>query len=177
LVQRAAEFTEFAEAVAPRLRRTAFLLCGDWHAAEDLAQTALAKVYVSWRKIKRQDAAPDYATRTLINCYLADRRRKRPAEILTGQLPERPAVTAAPETRLVVLAALATLPPRARAVVVLRYWADLSVDQAAAVLGCSPGNVRSQSTRALAKLRIVLGEALGETSPAGDRPSPGGQRN
>jgi RNA polymerase sigma-70 factor (sigma-E family) len=160
----AAEFAEFAEAASPRLRRTAFLLCGDWHTAEDLVQSALAKVFVAWRRIRRQDAAHAYATRTLMNCYLADRRRKRPVEVLTDQIPDRAAAPPAPENRLLVLSALAELPPKARAVVVLRYWADLSVDEVAGMLGCSPGNVRSQSTRALSKLRLVLGEAMSETS-------------
>lgn len=150
------EFAEFAEGAAPRLRRTAFLLCGDWHTAEDLVQSALAKVFVAWRRIQRQDAAHAYATRTLMNCYLADRRLKRPVEILTDQLPESAFSESAPETRMVVLAALATLPPKARAVVVLRYWADLSIEDVASLLGCSPGNVRSQSARALAKLRVEL---------------------
>ncbi len=162
------EFEEFAEAASPQLRRTAFLLCGDWHTAEDLVQSALAKVFVAWRRIRRQDAAHSYATRTLLNCYLADRRRKRPVEVLTGQLPESAIAVPAPETRLVVLAALEALPARSRAVVVLRYWADLSIEDTAALLRCSPGNVRSQSTRALAKLRVALGDALSETSsPAG----------
>ena len=163
----AEEFAEFAEAMSPRLRRMAFLLCGDWHTAEDLAQTALAKVFVSWRKIRRQDAVYAYATRTLVNTYLAHKRLKSSGEVLSGWLPEPLAETYAPETRVVVLDALATLPPRCRAVVVLRYWADLSVDQAAAVLGCSPGNIKSQSARALDKLRAVLGDAMTESGPPG----------
>jgi RNA polymerase sigma-70 factor (sigma-E family) len=171
LVTSQEEFAEFAEASAPRLCRAAYLLCGDWHTAEDLAQTALAKVFVSWRKVRRQDAAHAYATRTLVNCYLADKRLRRSTEILTDQLPDGPVVLAAPETRMVVLDALATLPPRSRAVVVLRYWVDLSVDQAADVLGCSPGTVKSQSARALDKLRAMLGDAL--TDPGPPRHSPG----
>ena len=164
------EFVEFAMASAPRLRRAAFLLCGDWHTAEDLVQTTLARVFVSWRKVRRQDAAYAYATRTLVNCYLADKRLRRSTEILTDQLPDGPAMLPAPETRMVVLDALATLPPRSRAVVVLRYWADLSVDQAADVLGCSPGNVKSQSARALDKLRGVLGDALSDPGSPGSLP-------
>jgi RNA polymerase sigma-70 factor (sigma-E family) len=164
------EFVKFAEAASPRLRRMAFLLCGDWHTAEDLAQTALAKVFVSWRKIRRQDAAHTYAARTLVNTYLAGKRLKRPGEILAGRLPERPAESPAPETQIVVLDALAALPPGGRAVVVLRYWADLSVDQVAAVLGCSPGNVKSQSARALDKLRAVLGDAMTEPGAPGRGP-------
>ncbi len=82
----AEEFAEFAQAAAPRLRRTAFLLCGDWHAAEDLSQSALTKVFVSWRRIRRREAAFAYATRTLVNTYLADQRLKRPR---TGQAQDR----------------------------------------------------------------------------------------
>lgn len=79
------QFTEFATLAAPRLRRTAFLLCGDWHMAEDLAQTALAKVFVSWRRINRKDAAQAYGTRTLVNSYLAGRRRKHATEVLLSR--------------------------------------------------------------------------------------------
>jgi RNA polymerase sigma-70 factor (sigma-E family) len=163
----AEEFTDFAAAASPRLRRTAFLLCGDWHTAEDLVQTALAKVFVAWRRIREQNAAHAYATRTLVNTYLADKRLKRPAEVLTGRLPDRSAASAAPEARIVVLDALATLPPKGRAVVVLRYWADLSVEQVALVLGCSPGNVKSQSARSLAKLRTLLGDVMSESGSSG----------
>jgi RNA polymerase sigma-70 factor (sigma-E family) len=163
------EFAEFAEATSLQLRRTAFLLFGNWHTAEDLAQTTLAKVFVSWRKIRRRDAARAYAARTLVNTYLADKRLKRSAEVLTDRFPECPVQPHAPETRMVVLGALGTLPPRARAVVVLRYWEDLSVEQAAAVLGCSPGNVKSQAAWALGKLRAVLDEALAGCDPAEGR--------
>lgn len=166
----AEEFAEFARMMSPRLRRTAFLLCGDWHTAEDLAQTALTKVFVSWRRIRRQDAVHAYANRTLVNAYLSHRRLKRTGELLTGWFPDRPAAAAAPETRLVVLDALAMLPPRARAVVVLRYWADLSVEQVADVLDCSTGNVKSLSARALPRLREVLDEALAEPGPSSRPP-------
>ena len=127
--------------------------------AEDLAQTTLTKMFVSWRRISRRDAVDAYAYRTLVNTYLADRRGKRARELLGGWLPERPAAPQTPELRIVMLDALATLPPRARVVVVMRYWADLSVDQTAELLSCSPGNAKSQSARALDKLRAVLGES------------------
>ena len=169
-VTSAEEFIEFATISSPRLRRTAFLLCGDWHTAEDLAQTTLAKMFGSWRRISRKDAADTYATRILINTYLADMRRKRVGEVLTDTLPEYPVHPQAPETRLVVIDALAALPPRARAVVVLRYWSDLSVEQVAAMLGCSAGNVKSQSARALDKLRILLGGPGADTGPVGPQP-------
>src|SRR5215469_7652838 len=161
------EFVQFAEAVAPRLRRTAFLLCGDWHTAEDLAQTTLAKVFASWRRIRDGNAVSAYAMRTLLNSYLAEGRKKRLGELLTSRPPERSVDPPSPELRMAVLAALDTLPPRARAVVILRYWADQSVDQTAALLGCSAGNVKSQSSRALDKLRLLLDETATEPGPAG----------
>ena len=168
------EFTEFAAGAAPRLRRTAFLLCGDWHAAEDLAQATLAKMFVSWRRIRRQDAVYAYASRTLVNTYLADRRRLRSRELLAAWLPEPAAPAGTPELRMVILDALATLPPRARVVVVMRYWADMSVDQVADLLGCSAGNVKSQASRGLDKLRAVLGEVdLAERGA--DQPGSGGR--
>jgi len=154
----AEEFTDFAAGAAPRLRRTAFLLCGNWHTAEDLAQATLAKMFVSWRRISRQDAVYAYASRTLVNTYLASRRRRRGREVLSGWLPEAAVEPPACEVRMVVLDALATLPPKARVVVVMRYWADMSVEQVADLLGCSTGNVKSQSARALGKLRVLLEE-------------------
>jgi len=159
------EFVRFAEAAAPRLRRTAFLLCGDWHIAEDLAQTTLAKVFAAWRRISRREAVNAYAMRTLMNTYLAESRKKRPREVLTGQLPELRVDGPSPELRIAVLEALAMLPPRARAVVVLRYWEDQGIDQTAALLGCSPGNVKSQSARALDKLRLLLDDVATEPGP------------
>jgi RNA polymerase sigma-70 factor (sigma-E family) len=167
-VTNATEFAEFASAASPRLRRMAFLMCGNWHTAEDLTQTALAKVFASWPRVRRQEAVHAYTTRTLVNTYLADRRLRRNGEVLTDRLPDRPAGGPAPEDRIVVLDALATLPPRSRAVVILRYWADLNVEQAAAVLGCSPGTVKSQTARALSRLRDTLGSdwATEETDEA-----------
>jgi len=126
-------------------------------------------MFASWRRISRRDAADSYATRTLVNTYLADKRRKRVGEILTDTMPERPVQSQTPEVRLLVLDALAALPPRARAVVVLRYWSDLSVEQVATMLDCSTGNVKSQSARALDKLRILLADSPPDDGPA-DRP-------
>jgi RNA polymerase sigma-70 factor (sigma-E family) len=161
------EFVEFADAFSLQLQRTAFLLCGNWHTAEDLAQTTLAKMFVSWRKIEQRGAVHAYANRILVNTYLDGKRLKCSGEILTDGFPDRAAQPQAVETRLVVLAALATLPPKARAVVVLRYWEDLSVEQVADALGCSPGNVKSHTARALEKLRTVLGEAMDSYGQAG----------
>jgi RNA polymerase sigma-70 factor (sigma-E family) len=163
------EFAEFVGASSARLRRAAFLMCGDWHMAEDLAQTTLVRLFVSWRRISRRGAAYSYAMRTLTNLYLADRRTRRAGELVTGNLPERAAEPPAPELRMVVLDALATLPPSARAVVVLRYWSDMSVAQVADLLGWSTSTVTSQSSRALARLRPLLGDIWDEPG-TGDPP-------
>ena len=162
-----AEFTSFAQAVSSRLLGTAYLLCGDWHTAEDLTQTALAKVYASWPRISRKDAALAYARRTLLNTYLADRHRKRWGEVLTSEVPEVPATAPDSEMKLTLTYALAMLPPSARAIVVLRYWEDMTVEQVAMVVGCSVGNVKSQSARGLDKLRQLLGPALAEADGPG----------
>jgi RNA polymerase sigma-70 factor (sigma-E family) len=170
------EFAEFAVGASPRLRRTAFLLCGDWHTAEDLTQTTLAKLFVAWRRIRRLEGVDAYATRTLVNAYLTDRRRKRSGEQPVAEIPEIPVEPDGPELRIAVMGVLAGLPPGARAVVVMRYWADMSVDQVAAALGCSPGNVKSQCARALARLRPLLGEIAAEAGLLGRQPREGRDR-
>jgi hypothetical protein len=109
------EFIEFAGAAAPRLRRTAFLLCGDWHTAQDLTQTALAKVFVAWRRISRADGAHAYAHRTLVNSYLALRRKRDSTELLVGEVAERRTGADTADLRIVLLAALGSLTPKARA--------------------------------------------------------------
>ncbi len=154
------EFASFATAIAPRLRRTAYLMCGNWHSAEDLTQTTLTKLFASWSRISRHDALSAYAMRTLLNAYLAEKRRRRSGELPTAELPDQAALIDSPEQRMDIMAALAKLPPRARAIVVLRYWSDQSIDQVADLLACSPGNVKSQSARALHRLRFLLGEEL-----------------
>jgi len=156
------EFTEFAATELTRLRRTAYLLCGDWHAAEDLTQIALTRTLLAWRRISRQENAHAYAHRTLVNAYLGQCRTRRSGEIPVGRLPEQPERPSTADLRVVLLAALASLPPKARAVVVLRYWEDLSIEQVAGIMRCSSGNVKSQSARALQKLRDALKQSLPE---------------
>jgi RNA polymerase sigma-70 factor (sigma-E family) len=156
------EFTEFAATELTRLRRTAYLLCGDWHAAEDLTQIALTKTLLAWRRISRQENAHAYAHRTLVNAYLGQRRARRSGEIPVGRVPEHPGPAGTADLRVVLLAALASLPPQARAVVVLRYWEDMSIEQVAGVMRCSAGTVKSQSARGLQKLRDALRQSLPE---------------
>jgi RNA polymerase sigma-70 factor (sigma-E family) len=162
-----ADFTAFAQARQRHLMRTAYLLCGDRQAAQDLTQTALLDLCRSWRRARRADDVDAYSHRVLINAYRAAARkagRERKALWDKASEPEASDAGAAPEhavgLRLTLLAALDRLPPRARAVVVLRFWEDLSVEATAAALGCSTGTVKSQTSRALARLRTLLGDGF-----------------
>jgi RNA polymerase sigma-70 factor (sigma-E family) len=142
----------------PALLRTAYLLAGDRHLAEDLTQTALEKAAASWARVRRADDVDAYVRRMLINTHLSRFRRRRVAEVLSAETPEPALTSPDPAHRVAqrdqVLAALAGLPRRQRAVVVLRYWEDMTESQTAELLGCSIGTVRSQAHRALAKLRV-----------------------
>ncbi|ACU75522.1 RNA polymerase, sigma-24 subunit, ECF subfamily [Catenulispora acidiphila DSM 44928] len=149
------EFQGFVLARRRALMRTAYLLTGDTGRAEDLVQTALAKAYVAWRRVRDVDDPSAYVARILINAHTSEQRRKRVREWFPGTVPE-PAVSDRAEAvadRSALMAALATLAPRQRAVVVLRFWEDRSENDVAHLLGCSIGTVRSQAFRGLAKLR------------------------
>ena len=153
-----AEFTEFVHAAWPGLYRTAYLMLGEHQLAEDLVQSALAKTYASWRKVRDPGAAPAYARVVLANTATSwFRRRSWRNEQPTAALPDH-GVEHDPSTRPAVVDALATLAPRQRAVVVLRYYDDLSVREVAQALGISEGTVKSQTSDALARLRAVLGD-------------------
>ena len=154
------EFTEFAHASWASLYRTAYLMLGDAAEAEDLVQTALAKTYAAWPKVRDVNAAPGYARTVLVNTassWFRKRswRNERPTEVLPDLVVEHD-----PSDRPALMTALAILPPRQRAVVVLRYYEDLSVAQAASALGVSEGTVKSQTSDALARLRTLLGDAI-----------------
>jgi RNA polymerase sigma-70 factor (sigma-E family) len=153
------DFESYVAARRVHLRRTAYLLCGDWDRAEDIVQDALTRLYVHWRRASRADSVDAYVRRTLVNAFLTERRRPWRRERATDRVPETAyadSATAGGE-RDRLRRALAELGASQRAVVVLRYWDDLSVEQTAAALGCSTGNVKSQSARGLARLREVLG--------------------
>ncbi len=155
------DFRTFEASRWQGLVRLAFGLTGDRWLAEDIAQTALARAYVAWRRVSRADDPDAYVRRILVNTSNRRFRRRRVTE-QPGNLPETPVDGPADliGERTALLAALRQLPPRQRAVIVLRYWQDLTDAQIAAALGCSPGTVRSQLARALAKLRVD--PALGE---------------
>lgn len=148
------DFDDFVAARSSRLLRTAYLLTHDHGLAEDLLQTALTKAWFAWSRIQG-DPEP-YVRRILVNTYASWWRRKRHGERPTEQLPEDgyDDATTGAATGHDLWQAMARLPRRMRAVVVLRYFEDLTEAQAAQVLGCSVGTVKSQTSKALAKLRI-----------------------
>jgi RNA polymerase sigma-70 factor (sigma-E family) len=148
-------FREFVAARSRALLRTAWLLTGDWASAQDLVQTALAKTWPAWSRITRTDDPEVYVRRVLVTTYATWWRRRWHGETPLGALPETLAPDAfdAADRRAVVASALAGLTRGQRAVVVLRYFDDLTEAQTAAALGCSVGTVKSQHARALAALR------------------------
>lgn len=155
-----AEFSELVHGCWASLYRTAYLLVGDHGLAEDLVQTALTKTYAAWSKVRAVEAAPAYARTTLVNTATGwMRRRSWRKELPTERLPDA-GLHSDPSVRPTVIAALGRLAPRQRAVIVLRYYEDLSVAETARALGCSEGTVKSQTYDALAVLRTELGDSV-----------------
>ncbi|HEU0130141.1 MAG TPA: SigE family RNA polymerase sigma factor [Mycobacteriales bacterium] len=154
------EFTAFAAAATPALLRTAYLLCLDRALAEDLTQTALARLYVAWPRLARRGELHGYARQVVVRAFVDERRRPWRRERATADLPDH--AGAEPygdvDERDRLRRAVATLPRRQRAVVVLRVWDDLSVAQTATALGISEGAVKSQLSRALDALRATLAD-------------------
>jgi RNA polymerase sigma-70 factor (sigma-E family) len=148
------DFDDFVSARSTHLLRTAYLLTRDHALAEDLLQTALAKSWFAWGRI--QGNPEPYVRKVLVNTYASWWRRKWNGEQATEELPERPTADPAAEvtTSHDLWEALGRLPRRQRAVVVLRYFEDLTEAQTADALGCAPGTVKSQLSKALAKLRL-----------------------
>ncbi|MFC8449412.1 SigE family RNA polymerase sigma factor [Kitasatospora sp. NPDC057223] len=153
------EFPEFVAARGRHLLRTAFLLTGgDAHLAEDLVQEALGRVYGKWRRVSRLENPAGYVQTVLVNTFLSYRRRRSSTERVTDSIPETGVSDPDPALRLTLLRALGELAALDRAVLVLRFWEDRSVEETAAALHLSSTAVRSRSSRALARMRARLGE-------------------
>ena len=150
------DFEVFVATRSAALMRTAFLLTGRRADAEDLLQTTLAKVFLSWARIEDKGAVDAYARRTMTTTQISVWRRRKLDEIPTANVPEHAATDSPPELHEDLWSALAKLPKRQRAVVVLRYYEDRSEAEAASLLGCSVGTIKSQSSKALSKLRSTL---------------------
>jgi RNA polymerase sigma-70 factor (sigma-E family) len=155
---RDAEYTEYVAARLSSLRRLAAVLCDDWQRADDLVQAALVKLYVHWGQVRAASHTDAYARAVLVREFIHDRRSTWAKRVsLSGQVTDSPAVAADHDAALDLRAAVAALPARQRATLVLRFYCDLNVEQAAEVLGCSPGTVKSQTARALDAVRRALG--------------------
>ncbi len=173
---RDAEFTEYVSARLTALRRVAYLLCQDWHRADDLVQTAITRLYVHWGRARAVDHTDAYARAILVREFLSERRSPWARRVtLSDQLPEVAAAAADQAAALDVRTALAELPRRQRATLVLRFYCDLNVDQTARILRCSPGTVKSQTAKGLDSLRRAL-EPAGTPGPHLGRPTAPGRR-
>jgi RNA polymerase sigma-70 factor (sigma-E family) len=148
------EYADYFAARAVHLRRLGYGLCGDWYLAEDLVQHTFLQLYRHWRRID-PTTVDAYARRTLVNAYLSHRRSRRRETVLADP-PDRS--TASPDVagQMDIRRALDALPPRQRALVVLRHLEDISVAEAAEILGIAEGTVKSQTAHGLAKLRLSL---------------------
>ena len=154
-------FTEFVAARSTSLLRTAYLTCGSLAEAEDVVQTALERACLRWDRLCRTGDPEPYVRRIIVNLAISRARRLAIVRFIpTNTPPELPAAGVDLELRHVVMEGLRALPPRQRAVVVLRFWEDMTEVQTARVLGCSVGTVKSQTSKALKRLRAVLGEEV-----------------
>ncbi|MFD3586318.1 SigE family RNA polymerase sigma factor [Streptomyces sp. NPDC058683] len=160
------EFQSFMTGRWPRLMRTAYLLTGEQHAAEDLVQSTLERVFVAWRKVGSADDPEAYVRRVMMNAHARRHRRKLKEFLapkddsgLVREVPDTGDRIAQADDRSALLKALAQLPARQREAVVLRYWEDLTETQAAEAMGCSVGTVKSNAAKGIAKLRAIPGLA------------------
>lgn len=162
-------FAEYFRQRRDAVRRSAYLLCGDWHRADDLTQAAFVALHRHWKRIRDHTALDAWIRRTLVRAVIDESRRPWRRERATaepvGAGPAPPASEGV-TTRHVLVNALRTVPPRQRAVLVLRYLEGLDVAATAQALGCSEGTVKSQTARGLETLRAALGDALDDLRPA-----------
>lgn len=167
-LERDAEFTDYVRTHAAWLRKVAYLLCGDWHRADDLVQAAVTKLFASWQRARGASNLDGYVRRTLVNTFLAEQRSawwrlvdlKATDDDAVSRDADRDAVI---DLRL----ALTMLPARQRATIVLRYYCDLPIDDVARTLDCSTGTVKSQTSHAITALRRRLRVEHAPTSQEG----------
>jgi RNA polymerase sigma-70 factor (sigma-E family) len=155
---RDAEYAEYVAARLSSLRRLAVVLCDDRQRADDLVQATLIKLYVRWGRVRGAAHADAYARAVLVREFTHERRSVWVKRVsLSGGVIDLPAAAVDQDALLDLRAAVAARPARQRATLVLRFYCDLNVEQSAAVLGCSPGTVKSQTARALDAMRRALG--------------------
>jgi len=151
------DFIAFAHAEAASLRQTSYLLCHDWHLAQDLCQTTLAKMFVYWPRIVRDTSPQAYSRTVLLRAFIDHQRRRSSTERTLETLPGTAVTGVDVDLRMTLIDALGHLPPRDRAIVVLRRWEDQSVETVADTLWMSTAAVKAQSARSLTRLRTLLG--------------------
>jgi RNA polymerase sigma-70 factor (sigma-E family) len=155
---RDAAYSEYVASRLSSLRRLAAALCDDWQRADDLVQATLVKLYVHWARAQGADHPDAYARAMLVHEFIHDRRSTWARRVsLSDRVADSPAAAVDHDAVLDLRAAVATLPARQRATLVLRYYCDLNVEQSASVLGCSAGTVKSQTAKALEAVRALLG--------------------
>lgn len=147
------EYVAYVQQRLERWRRVAYLLCRDWHRADDLVQVTVTRLYVNWRRANAADDIDRYVHRILVNAFLGERRKWLSRVTLVDRTPDAAAPHVDEATTVAVRDVLAQVPPRQRATLVLRFYCDLTVDEAAEVLGCSAGTVKSQTAKGLTRLR------------------------
>ncbi len=159
--RRDSEFTEYVQARTPWLRRIAYLLCQDWHRADDLTQAAFLKLYLNWDRARKAAHFDAYVRTILVRTFLNEQRTTWWARMSLREsgIPETGSAgfSGGVDDMVDLSAALAGVPPRQRAALVLRFYCDLSVIETAELLGCSPGTVKSQTSRGLDTLRAAVG--------------------
>ncbi|MDH6116148.1 SigE family RNA polymerase sigma factor [Kitasatospora sp. GAS204B] len=161
------DFLDFAAARGGQLYRTAYLLTGgDSHLAEDLVQEALSRMYSRWKRLSRLENPAGYAQTVLVNTFVSLRRRRSSGERVTAEFAEVAVTDRDPTLRLTLLDALRELSAPDRAVLVLRFWEDRSVEETAAALRLTSTAVRSRSHRALGRMRALLGDDFAERADA-----------
>lgn len=163
------QFRDFAAARIAKLRRVGFLICGDWHLAEDAVSTVLTKLYSAWPRVKHVEHLDAYVRSMLIHAIVDERRRpwRRELPVDFTDPVTAGAGSDVVNDRIVLREALDRMPPRRRAVLVLRYFEQLTIEETADAMDCSVGTVKSQTTRALATLRELL--PVDFTVPEGGR--------
>lgn len=163
------DYVAYVTARLPWLRQLAYLLTQDWHRADDVVQMAIMQLYRHWQRIARMENPDGYARTVLVRSFLGERRRWGSRVQLTAEPPE--SATSVPDqaSQIAVRTALADVPPRQRATLVLRFYCDLSVEETAGVLRCSPGTVKSQTARGLDALRRMLADTPTPVLPAAQR--------
>ncbi len=159
------DYRDYVAGRLDRWRRTAYLLCHDWHAADDLVSITAGKLYRHWHKVREVERLDAYVGRMLVNTWQDEARRTSRRDVLRGLDDDRTPAPPGPDVleRLSQLELLRRLPPRQRAAVVLRFYDDLSVQETAAALGCTEGTVKSLSSRGLRSLRTLAGLTTEET--------------